>query len=102
MDKGESVELAQHYIDKVGAKYKIRRAYLFGSYAKGNNHADSDIDVAIVFANVANLFDTQIELLQLRRDGDLLIEPHVFREADFTCNDPLVSEIIKNNIELAV
>ncbi|MDR1724044.1 MAG: nucleotidyltransferase domain-containing protein [Tannerella sp.] len=102
MDKGKSIELAQHYIDKVSARYKIRRAFLFGSYAKGNHHADSDIDVAIVFANVANLFDTQIELMQLRRDGDLIIEPHVFREEDFTGNNPLVSEIIKNNIELAV
>lgn len=34
-------------VTKVGKKYGIKNAYLFGSYAKGTATEDSDIDVII-------------------------------------------------------
>ncbi|MFW6222031.1 MAG: nucleotidyltransferase family protein [Bacteroidota bacterium] len=48
MDKGEAIKIAQRYISNVIEKYEIEKAYLYGSYAKGTNHPDSDIDLAIV------------------------------------------------------
>ncbi len=75
---------------------------VFGSYVKGTNHADSDIDVALVLKKVDNLFDTQVDLMKLRRDVDLIIEPHPFRETDFNSDDPIVYEIIHNGVELVV
>ena len=56
----------------------INKMYLFGSYAKGNPHKDSDIDVALVVKKwKGNYFDVMPLLWKIRRDIDLRIEPHV-------------------------
>jgi predicted nucleotidyltransferase len=100
MDNGEALRIAHLYIDSISHKYIILQAFLFGSFAKGTNHDDSDIDVAIVINNVSDIIDTQIEMMKLRRNVDLRIEPHPFRISDFNRNDPLVNEILKHGIKL--
>ena len=102
MDKREAISLAQQYVYMIGKKYDISKALVFGSYVKGSNRTDSDIDVALVLKNIDNLFDTQIDLLQLRQDKDLIIEPHPFRENDFTIDDPFVHEIVRSGVELTI
>lgn len=42
----------------------------------------------------------QIELMCMRSDDDLLIEPHPYRISDFKISNPVVAEIMKNGIEL--
>jgi len=102
MDKREAITLAQNYVNSVSKKYELVQAFIFGSYAKGNYHSASDIDVAVVLKNVPNLFDAQIDLLHLRRDEDLQIEPHTFRDIDFNTDDPFVNEILHVGLELTV
>ena len=102
MDQREAIIIAQHYIYNVCKKYEVSKAFVFGSYAKGNYHADSDIDIAVVLKNVSNLFDVQVDLMQMRKDKDLQIEPHPFRDTDFNANDPIVHEILQTNLELTV
>ncbi len=102
MDKGEALKIANLYVDTISNKYTIIQAFLFGSFAKGTNHDDSDIDVAIVVNNVSDIIDTQIEMMKLRRKIDLRIEPHPFIKSDFNQNDPLVSEILKHGIKINV
>lgn len=81
-------------------KYNIEKAFLFGSYVKGNFHEDSDIDIAVVMKNLSDSFDMRIELMKLRRNIDLRIEPHPFDEKEFNDNDPLAYEIITTGIEI--
>lgn len=100
MDKADAIKIAERYISLVGKKYKIENAILFGSFAKGTNHTDSDIDLAIVFKSIDDVIDLQIDLLKMRTDDDLLIEPHPFRVIDFQISNPVVSEILKNGIEI--
>jgi len=100
MDKNEALRIAERYVKSVNEKFKIENAFIFGSYAKGFNHADSDIDIAIVFRQIDDIIDMQVELLWLRNDEDLYIEPHPFSQADFNSSNPLVAEIIKNGIEI--
>ena len=100
MDKGEALKIANLYIDSISNKYSILQAFLFGSYAKGTNHDDSDIDVAVVSNNVTDIIDTQIDMMKLRRKVDLRIEPHPFMLGDFNQNDPLVNEILKHGIKI--
>ena len=100
MDKAEAIKVAKRYIDSVSKIYQIENAFIFGSFAKGTNHADSDIDVAIVFSNVDDIIELQIELMCLRSDEDLLIEPHPFTLSDFKDTNPVVSEILKNSINI--
>ncbi|MDP3643686.1 MAG: nucleotidyltransferase domain-containing protein [Bacteroidota bacterium] len=100
MDKEDAIKIAERYISLVGKKYKIENAILFGSFAKGTNHIDSDIDLAIVFTSIDDIIDLQIELMKMRTDDDLLIEPHPFRVIDFKISNPVVSEILKTGIEI--
>lgn len=100
MDKADAIKIAERYISLVGKKYKVENAILFGSFAKGTNHIDSDIDLAIVFKSIDDVIDLQIDLLKMRTDDDLLIEPHPFRVIDFQISNPVVSEILKNGIEI--
>jgi len=100
MDKREALNIAEKYIALVNQKYRVERAILFGSFAKGTNHADSDIDIAIIFRTVNDIIDTQIELMKMRRNEDLFIEPHPFILGDFKTSNPEVAEIIKTGIEI--
>ncbi len=98
MDKREAISIANTYIDSISNKYSISQAILFGSFAKGTNHDDSDIDIAIIINNVSDIIDTQIELMKLRRKIDLRIEPHPFMLRDFIKSNPVVNEILKYGI----
>ena len=100
MDKREALEIAKRYVSNLTQKYNIERAYLYGSFAKGTNHTDSDIDLAIVLTSISDIIDVQIDLMQMRTDEDLLIEPHPFRKEDFNLNNPVVAEILNNGIEI--
>ncbi|MFO7935513.1 MAG: nucleotidyltransferase domain-containing protein, partial [Bacteroidales bacterium] len=79
----------------VRSKYDFVRLILFGSFAKGNYHEDSDIDIAVVLKDYNNLIATQLDLMRLRRNIDSRIEPHPFREEDFDITNPIVNEIVK-------
>lgn len=102
MDKREALKIAQRYISNLIGKYNIEKVFLYGSFAKGTNHSDSDIDLAIVLPCISDIIDVQIDLMQMRTDEDLLIEPHPFRKEDFNINNPVVAEILKNGIELKI
>lgn len=98
MDKRAAYEIAEKYIESISFKYKIYQAFLFGSYAKGTFHDDSDIDIAVVVENVEDIIDAQIEMMKLRRKIDLRIEPHPIMKSDFDNNDPLSFEVLKYGI----
>jgi uncharacterized protein len=100
MDQGAALRLANKYVDSISNKYVILEAYVFGSFAKGTNHDDSDIDVAIVVENVSDIIDAQIDMMKLRRKIDLRIEPHPFLFSDFTIENPVVFEILNSGISI--
>ena len=100
MDKKEAIKIAQRYISNLKGKYNIDKAYLYGSFARGSNHLDSDIDLAIVIQSVSDIIDIQIDLMQMRTDDDLLIEPHPFKKEDFDINNPAVAEILNYGIDI--
>ena len=100
MDKRNAVKLAEEYIKLISLSYNVKQAIIFGSFAKGTNHPESDIDIAIVIKNLGDVIQAQSELMKLRRKIDLRIEPHPFREIDFTTGNPLVNEIMKHGIRL--
>ena len=90
-----------NYISYLRRTYAdIQKVYMFGSYARGSAGMDSDIDIAVVFNDVADVFDLQMQLMKIRRQYDSRIEPHVFRIADFEQTYPLVAEIINAGVEL--
>ena len=76
MDKREVVEKLSAYKTLVSNHFEIEKMFLFGSYAKGLQKDDSDIDVAIVVNAINQDFFVYAPLLwKLRRQVDDRIEP---------------------------
>ncbi|MEO6636905.1 MAG: nucleotidyltransferase domain-containing protein [Ginsengibacter sp.] len=100
MDKSEAENIAKKYIEVVTKKYPVAKAWLFGSYAKGSQNDDSDIDIAILLEHEYDIIDLQIELMKMRREIDLRIEPHPFTEEYIYGSSLFKNEIEKNGIEM--
>ena len=100
MDKRNAVRLAKQFVKKLPEKYELKKAFLFGSYAKGTAHEDSDIDVAVIVAKCKDVFDENVKLLLLGMKIDSRIEPHIMKETDFEDGSALADEIKKHGILL--
>ena len=95
------LKCVKEYIQEISKYYNIQGVYLFGSYAKGTNHEDSDIDVAIIINSDNNAFDLLVELMMFTQNIDLRIEPHPIKVKDFEEGNPFVQEIIDTGIKVA-
>jgi predicted nucleotidyltransferase len=101
MDKTDALVIVQKYAETVRKKFDFQKIILFGSYAKGNQGNDSDIDIAIIFADYDNRLERQVELMKLTRQIDTRIEPHPFKEKEFNSSNPLVNEIVRYGMEVS-
>ena len=97
MDKSDALRISKGYLRRVqSSDLGFSEAWLFGSYAKGNQHDNSDIDIAIVLKdNVKHTFETEVKLMVIRNGDETLIEPHAFTKTEFNDNVPIVSQITK-------
>lgn len=103
IDNREIMEIVKKYVEKVCENYQIEAIILFGSYAKGTWHEDSDIDIAIITNDIKNnIFDEELNLVRLRRKIDTRIEPHLISIEDYkNIETPLIQEIIDTGIKVA-
>jgi predicted nucleotidyltransferase len=106
--KNTTMEKRTDIIDKVKAykalvlqdfPMRVERVYLFGSYAKGTSHKDSDIDVALVVNHFeGDFFKVVHPLWKLTMDVDHRIEPVVVaRDTDYA---GFLDEIQRTGIEI--
>lgn len=97
MDKKTALKLARDYIHFLLTQrhYKIKGAFLFGSYVRNKFTDDSDIDIALILEGYKDTVKELSNLMRLRRNFDLRIEPHPIDEKDFYRGSPLVEEIKK-------
>ncbi|MGK7394380.1 MAG: nucleotidyltransferase domain-containing protein [Candidatus Cyclobacteriaceae bacterium M3_2C_046] len=100
MVKKSIIDTASRYVKQLPSELNVKKAYLFGSCAKGLDKDDSDIDIAVVIGNMTDFFKTQMQLMRLRRNIDLRIEPHPIGESDFTNMNPFAYEVQKTGIEI--
>lgn len=102
MFKEQTPETVMNYVKFLKEnKPGVKNIYLFGSYVKGTSCEDSDIDLAIIFDSLSDVFDTQVELLKLKRQFDIRIEPHPFSESNFNLSHPLAKEILNHGVKIA-
>jgi hypothetical protein len=81
----------------------IEKAYLYGSYARGNYHKDSDIDIVIISRDFQGMrFSDWKGIAPLTEDIDVRIEPIPYRPEDFTDSDPLAVEVMATGEEIKV
>ena len=85
LDKEKAREIAYKYSLEVAKAIKPDKVVLFGSYANGTPHNESDIDVAVFVSGLDDdaWYDTRILLQHLRWNRAFLdIEPHLMEEAN--------------------
>ncbi|OFY95788.1 MAG: hypothetical protein A3K10_01570 [Bacteroidetes bacterium RIFCSPLOWO2_12_FULL_31_6] len=98
------------YLEQLVAEIKasgihLRRAVLYGSYAKNTQHKWSDVDLALVADEFKGIdfYDVGIFSKILIKYPNLLIQPRTYNPKQFSREvDPLVEEIIKTGIEIKV
>ena len=100
-EKTYTIEEIKEKLEKILKEQPVYQVILFGSYAKGTNHEDSDIDVAVIINSDSNVFDLMVELMMLTQNIDLRIEPHPIKVKDFEDGNPFVQEIIETGIKVA-
>jgi predicted nucleotidyltransferase len=76
MDQQSAVATVGKYAEIVRNHFPVVKVILFGSYARGDQRVNSDIDVAVVLERLEGDFLDSAALAQrLIRDIDLSIEP---------------------------
>lgn len=95
------VNIIKKYIDEISKKFEVEAVYLFGSYAKGTNHQDSDIDIAVILKSDENTIDLMVDLMMLTDNIDLRIEPHPIKLEDFEMGNPFIDEIKNTGLKVA-
>lgn len=98
----EIMESINKYIEKISKYYKIEAIILFGSYAKGTQNEDSDIDIAIISSDFKDIFDDMADLIGYTWKIDTRIEPHPISKEDYEkIATPFVQEVIDTGIKVA-
>ncbi|MCI8616797.1 MAG: nucleotidyltransferase domain-containing protein [Clostridia bacterium] len=78
LNKEEAIAQIKKLTEPIFRKYGVDKAYIFGSYARGDYNENSDIDIIIVAKNIRSLFVIGIILENLKetlqKDVDLIEE----------------------------
>ncbi|TAL68858.1 MAG: nucleotidyltransferase domain-containing protein [Bacteroidetes bacterium] len=90
------------YLDELNKNnIKVRKAILFGSYAKGNYNEWSDIDLAIVSDDFEGLRYNDLDKIRnCNAVTNWEISPLPYNSDTFDKNDIFIKEIIETGIKL--
>ena len=83
LDKAKVREIAIEYSKEVNKLLSPTKVILFGSYANGTPHEESDIDIAVLVNDLDDKtwYDARILLQKIRRNKIFIdIEPHLLDE----------------------
>jgi predicted nucleotidyltransferase len=103
MDTANDTSIIRDYIQLVKDNYPaFKKAFLFGSFAKGYSNADSDIDIALIFEKLEDdkKFDLQVSLMLLATQIDNRIEPHPISAEDVGAGNPFIAEILESGVDI--
>ena len=90
------------FIKEIKKHYNITAIILFGSYAKGTENEDSDIDIAIISDDFEDIYECMANLMGMTWDIDARIEPHPIKKKDFEEeSDYFIKEVINTGIKVA-
>ena len=90
------------FIEEIMKHYNITPIILFGSYAKGTENENSDIDIAVISDDFEDIYDCMANLMGMTWDIDARIEPHPIKKKDFEdVSDYFIKEVIDTGIKVA-
>ncbi|MCL2831911.1 MAG: nucleotidyltransferase domain-containing protein [Treponema sp.] len=97
-------EIANQYIADVKKAMPIDKVYLYGSWAKGEQKENSDVDICFfshAFESKRKLdILTDLFYLKIKYDKDLLLEPNAFPTSELYNDNPFVKEILRTGVEI--
>jgi len=98
------VKIVRDYGRVVAKAIPVQEVIVFGSYAKGDAHADSDIDVCVVSPKFGkDLFEESIVLDRFTDKIDSHIEAHPMNQRLLSNKyDTLASEIREHGIAISL
>ncbi|MBI4648281.1 MAG: nucleotidyltransferase domain-containing protein [Bacteroidia bacterium] len=80
----------------------LRKAILFGSYAKNKQRRFSDIDIALVADEFTGIGFEDIQLFVTALRNNYMIQPKTYSTSYFQKGDPFIDEIKKTGIEITI
>ena len=90
------------FIEETKKLYNITAIILFGSYAKGTQNEESDIDIAVISDDFHDIYDCMAILMGITWDIDARIEPHPITTEDYKkISNPFIKEVIDTGIKVA-
>ena len=98
----EIIDSVNRFIEEIKKQYDVTAIILFGSYAKGTENEDSDIDIAIISSDFNDIIEDGAKLISLTWKIDTRIEPHPILAEDYKkVSNPFVREIVDTGIKVA-
>ena len=98
----EILNSINEFIKEIKKHYNITTIILFGSYAKGTENEDSDIDIAVISDDFEDIYECMANLMGMTWDIDARIEPHPIKKKDFEEeSDYFIKEVINTGITVA-
>ncbi|HEY5583872.1 MAG TPA: nucleotidyltransferase domain-containing protein [Ruminiclostridium sp.] len=98
----EVLRVTTDYINKLKKQIPIEKVILFGSYAKGTNTLDSDVDIAVfssAFENMSRV-DGLTFLLMQALEYKIDIQPQPYTMKDYIEHIGLIDEILNTGVEI--
>ncbi len=105
LSKDEVIKIATGFLESIRGRHDIKRAYLFGSFARGTMREYSDVDLAIVLGSLQGFsdspFDEQFEIFHEAQEFNSLLEVVCFSQEEFEKDGgALVQQIKKEGLKL--
>lgn len=97
------INIVDDYLKDLSLEIQIEKAFLFGSYAKGNYGVDSDIDLAIFsdsFKDMDRIESIKYLLKKARKYKDIDLQPISFTKKDYEERLGIVEAVLKTGIEV--
>jgi|SRR6185437_3417792 len=93
-------EVKQFAKEVKAAGVRLRKVYLYGSYAQNRQREHSDIDVALIADEFSDIGFDDIDLFGKALIKHIMIQPKTYPTDYFEKGDPFIEEIIRTGIEI--
>lgn len=96
-NKEEIIKRIKGKLEELNEKLKLSKVVLFGSYAKGNYTAASDIDLLVVYRGEPEEDPFRLVKKTLDLRG---LEPHIYREEEYEEAKDVVERMERGGVVL--
>ena len=104
--QNEVIRTAKEYLKLVNKVFHVKKAYLYGSYARGTQNESSDIDIAVFssdFRKIPRPLAMKF-LTKMTMEFDTSIEPVAFTDEEEKTSlvGSLAHEVVTTGIEIEI